>query len=286
MSENLFRDDSAYINPESALAGRFWENRILPDCPIFDFHGHMHEFVGGFMPACSPESMDFSLHYAGIKSFLFCSHQSLCSAEIGETANINGVHQLTQDGMFRAYLAVRSYDLDFERDKAIYEANPDVYAGLKFWPDYFNVPLEAECHQPYWQYADERKLLCLTHTWGGSRFDGADSIRAIAERYRNITLICGHSVHGDWDSAIRLANEFSNVYLELTAVLDDRGILERFVAEAGSEKILFGTDLPWFSTFHGIGCILDADITDDDRRNILYRNGKRLLKRFPWYQEL
>ena len=61
--------------------------------------------------------------------------------------------------------------------------------------------------------------------------------------------------------------------------MDDRGVLERFVGELGSERILFGTDLPWFSTFYYIGAILDADITDDDRRNIFYRNGKKLLAR-------
>ena len=47
--------------------------------------------------------------------------------------------------------------------------------------------------------------------------------------------------------------------------------------EAGSEKIVFGTDLPWFSTFYYVGAILEADITDEDRRNIFYRNGRRLL---------
>ena len=275
---------SRYINPASGLARRFWENGVVEDCPVYDFHGHMHEFVGAFMPACEPELMAAAVRAAGIRSFFFCSHQSLCSAEIGESANITAVKQLGEGGVFRAYHAVRSYDLDFERDRAVYEANPEIYAGLKFWPDYFHVPLEAACHRPYWEYADAHKLLCLTHTWGGSAFDGAANIRAIAEQYRNITLICGHSVHGDWNTAITLAREYPNVYLELTAVLDDRGVLERFVAGAGSEKLLFGTDLPWFATSHGIGCILDAQISDEDRRNILYRNGERILSRFPWHK--
>ena len=41
--------------------------------------------------------------------------------------------------------------------------------------------------------------------------------------------------------------------------------------------MLFGTDLPWFSPLHGIGCVLSAEITDEDRRNILYRNAEKLL---------
>ena len=72
----------------------------------------------------------------------------------------------------------------------------------------------------------------------------------------------------------------------MTAVIDDRGPLDMFLAKAkrGSRQVLFGTDLPWFSIHHGIGGVLSADMTDDDRRNILYRNGARLLGRFGWFR--
>ena len=55
--------------------------------------------------------------------------------------------------------------------------------------------------------------------------------------------------------------------------------------KAGSERLLFGTDLPWFDTHHGIGTILSTEMTDDDRHNILHRNGERLLGRYPWFQQ-
>jgi predicted TIM-barrel fold metal-dependent hydrolase len=41
--------------------------------------------------------------------------------------------------------------------------------------------------------------------------------------------------------------------------------------------MLFGTDLPWFSPLQGIGAVLSAEISDDDRRNILHRNADDLL---------
>ena len=267
---------SRLINPASELAARFWEGAPLADCPIYDFHGHMHELTGGYLPAAEPHQMLHTMKRAGIVFFSFCSHLALWSAEVGEAANLGPVKKY--GGPLHCYLAVRSYDLDFQRDKEIFEANREAYIGLKFLPDYFHVPLDAICHQPYWRYADENRLFCLCHTWAGSPYDDAYNVRQVAERYPGATIICGHSIHGDWDAAIRLCNEFPNIYLELTAVLDDRGVLERFVREAGSGRILFGTDLPWFSTFHAIGCILDADISDDDRHNIFHRNGERLLK--------
>ena len=267
-----------YINKNSELAQRFWETGRLDDCPIYDFHGHMHEMYGGYLPIDTPEKQYASLMQSGVKSFVFCSHLSLYCAELGECMNLGPVKQFGRP--LRAYLGVQSYNLDFERDRKLFEENPDVYVGFKFLVDYFHVPLDADCHRPYWEYLNEHHLLALCHTWGGSLFNGPANVQAVAERYPNVTLILGHSLHDQWDEAIRIAKAFPNVYLELTAVLDDRGILERFVREVGSERILFGTDLPWFSTFHGIGCVLDAEMTDDDRRNIFYRNGERILSRF------
>jgi len=37
---------------------------------------------------------------------------------------------------------------------------------------------------------------------------------------------------------------------------------------------------------HGIGTILSTDMTDDDRHNILHRNGECFLGKYPWFQKL
>ena len=264
-----------YINPESALAREFWEKGKLDSCPIYDFHGHMHEMFGGWLPAGEPEQMLDTMNRSGIKSFCFSSHLALYCAEAGERANLNPIRRL--GGPLRAYLGVQAFAPNAERDIASLEANRDVYVGCKFLCDYHKVALEDDSIAAYWEYLNDNHLLALCHTWGGSRFNGPDNIRAIAQRYPNVTIIMGHSCHSYWDQAIQLVKDFPNVYFELTAVLDDRGILDRFVRECGSERILFGTDLPWFSTHHAIGCICDAEMTDEDRHNIFPRNGERIM---------
>jgi hypothetical protein len=157
---------------------------------------------------------------------------------------------------------------------------PDVYVGFKFLSDYHEVPLTDPRYAPAWELADARELLVLAHTWGGSRFDGPEVVRAVAERYPNVRFLLGHACHGDWDAAVRLAQDLPHVYLELTAVFDDRGAIETFVREAGSDRMLFGTDLPWFDPHHAVGVLLNADITDEDRHNICHRNAQRLLAPF------
>ena len=132
-------------------------------------------------------------------------------------------------------------------------------------------------YRPAWNMPTQRGLLVLMHTWGGSPYDGAAQVRQLAERYPHVKLLLGHSCHGEWDAAVALARDFPNVYLELTAVFDDRGALEKFAAEAGSKRMLFGTDLPWFDPHQAIGALLSAHITDEQIHNICHRNAEKLL---------
>ncbi len=143
--------------------------------------------------------------------------------------------------------------------------------------DYHGYPLTDDRYRPAWEKADADRLLVLIHTWGGSGLDGSAVVRRVAEKHPRARILLGHSCHGEWDQAIQLIKDFPNLYLELTAVLDERGILERFVAEAGSERVIYGTDFPWFNHHYYIGAVLGADMTDKDRHNILHRNAERLL---------
>ena len=68
-----------------------------------------------------------------------------------------------------------------------------------------------------------------------------------------------------------------NVWLELTAVPGERGRIEDLVRRVGSKRILYGTDLPWFDEYQAVGGVVSADITEDDMRNILYRNAESIL---------
>ena len=102
-------------------------------------------------------------------------------------------------------------------------------------------------------------------------------MRRVAEKHPNAILILGHALWGTWEAGCAVVRDHANTYLELTAVVR-RGVVETLVAGAGSDRILYGTDLPWFDEHYYIGNILAADITDEDRHNILHRNAERILR--------
>ena len=271
------------INNTSILADGFFEKGKLDDCPILDFHAHMDIFEGGRMPRPSPEEMMVTMDRAGSLLACFCSHNALCVPALDRDFDLNIAKKYPD--RFKAYRIVSSNNLDPQKDLKRVDENREHYVGFKFHADFYSVPLSDPRHNPYWEYADDNKLLILCHTWGGSRYDGAGEVCKILDKYKNIAFIAGHCFHKSWREAVETALKYPNLYLELTALHDDRGPLDLFVQKLGSERILFGTDLPWFSTHHGIGAVLSANMTDEDRRNIFYRNGVKLLSRFPQLKE-
>ncbi len=260
----------------STLKERFSADGKLADCPVYDMHGHMGPFFGAHLPASDLDMLIPCMDRANVRLLVFCHHQALFAPEIGNRANIEVVRRFPD--RLRAYCAINpNYPDAIERDVAAFDDHADVFVGFKMLADYHQVPITDDRNAPAWELANERGLPVLLHTWAGSAYDGPAHVSAVAERYPNAKILMGHSIHDDPASAVLLANEHQNVYYELCAVMDDRGVLERFVADSGSEKILFGTDFPWFDFHYYIGAILGADITDEDRRNIFYRNAQNVL---------
>lgn len=259
----------------SELGRRFFAEGKLEDCPIIDVHGHMGPTPGLYLSVTDARGTVQCMDRAGVRLFLFCYHSAL-GTSMGNTQNIQAVREFPD--RLRAYCGVNpNFPETLVKDIETFDSYGDVYVGFKFLSDYHGRRLSDDGYRPAWELADARGLLVLLHTWGGSTYDGYEEVRKVAERYTNARIIVGHSIHGDWDHAIEIVRSFPNTYLEICAVVDEEGVLEKFVDSLGSDRILFGTDFPWFDFHYYIGAVLGARISDEDRRNILYRNARKLV---------
>jgi len=265
---------------DSALAREFWAQGRSASCPVYDMHGHMGPYPAIYFPRGETDDMIRTMDECGVRMLVFSHHVALASSPaLGNRLAVEAVRRYPD--RLRAYCSVNpNYPEQLQADLEAFEDHADVYVGFKFLSDYHGKPLSDEAYRPAWEYADERALLVLAHTWGGSAMDGPDVVREVAARYPRVRLLLGHSCHGEWEEAVRLARDFSNLYLELTAVFDDRGALELLARGAGSDRMLFGTDLPWSDPHPAIGALLSAEIDDEDRHNICHRNAEKLLARF------
>jgi len=257
-----------FLREEFYCAGR------LRSCPVYDLHGHMGPVSGIHLPDCQVEAMVRGMKKAGVAKLIFSHHAALMAPDIGNQASEAAVRKYPD--FFRAYLAFNPhYPEIFQQEISSWDNK--IFAGLKFLADYHRVSVADERYKIAWEFAEVRKLPVLLHTWGGSSYDGPEQIRQVASRYPDCPMLLGHSCHGEWKKAISLVREFPNIYLELCAVLDERGILEQLVEAVGSERIVFGTDFPWFSYSYYIGAVLDARITEEERRRIFSENAERIM---------
>ena len=261
------------------LKEAFYAQGVVADCPVIDMHAHMGAYYGISFPRAEVEGMLHAMDRAGVRWLVFCHHHTLFSPDFGNAKNVEAVRRFPN--RLRAYCGINpNYPAVIEQDLATYDQYPGVFVGLKMLADYHGYPLTHARYRAAWEFAARNVLPVLIHTWGGSVLDGPEIVRQIAERYPNVRLLIGHSCHGEWEKSVALVNQFPNLYFELCAVLDERGVVEKFVKEAGSERIVFGTDLPWFNHHYYIGSVLGADMSDEDRHNILHRNAEKLLARF------
>jgi len=258
----------------SPLAAQFAAQGKSPDCPVINTHAHFGPYRGIYFPRWRPADIIATLDRAGVQWLIASSHSAFADTARGnrEYAEVIAQHP----DRLRGYWAINpTYPELVKRDVADYEQF-EGFVGFKFLSDYYAYPITGDNYRPALEYANERHLPVLLHTWGHSVYDGPDVVEQAAKTYPNVKFIMGHSGYGEWEKASRIARDYPNIYLELTAAYAVRGALEIMVSIAGSERITFGDDHPWFAPHYGIGCILFARLIDEDRHNILHRNAERI----------
>ena len=126
------------INSKSKLAQEFWEKGKLPNCPILDFHAHMGDDGGIFLPKRTPEAMidiwTTVIHYLHV-----LADMKLLYATIGKKLDIDAA--VKYPNKFKTYFTVVSRYLDYDNDIKLMEEYPNVFVGFKFLCDYYAVPL-------------------------------------------------------------------------------------------------------------------------------------------------
>ncbi|MBO7146476.1 MAG: amidohydrolase family protein [Lentisphaeria bacterium] len=257
---------------KGSLAEQLWNTGKL-DFPIYDMHGHMGPAYGIYFQNCMPADMVAHMKRIGIKHLVFSHHETLTgfkpNPEVVEICREYPEHLR----MYAGIIPQRTEEI--KRDLALFDSWKPYAVGLKILPIYHNHKLSDKEYDYALSFADERALPVLIHTWGNAPECG---IYETLCKYPNAKFFLAHCCFGAWEYAERCVKEtHNNVWLELTAVPGERGIIEKLVGMVGSEKILFGTDLPWFDEYQAVGGVLSADITEDDMRNILYRNVENIL---------
>lgn len=128
----------------------------------------------------------------------------------------------------------------------------------------------------------ELKIPMLVHSGMGT---APITFEGLIKSYPEVTIILAHlGFDPNWSTmfssplqAFYLTKKYKNVYLDTAATNWVQYILEQAVEEVGADRIVFGTDSPWFYPAIMIACINDLEISSSDKDKILGGNIARIL---------
>ena len=245
--------------------------------PFIDMHGHMGPFHGIWMPEAEVDRMIVGMDRCGMEALVLSPHSAL-SGDVREGNDDMLTAVRRYPGRIYGYCTVNpNYPDSVEREMDRCLGVPGV-VGIKIHPNMHDTNATDDSYRPVWERANMERWPVLSHTWGSDGTCGTREMRTIAERWPDIPLLLGHSCYGAWAEAIALAKAHPNVYLELCAAYHVFGLLEWMVREAGSTKVIYGTDYPWFDPMVVVGCVTYAHISEEDMANILYNNARSILE--------
>ncbi|MFZ2025059.1 MAG: amidohydrolase family protein [Microgenomates group bacterium] len=110
------------------------------------------------------------------------------------------------------------------------------------------------------------------------RFSNMEDYRSIVSLYKNVPIILGHSGIDEWEEAVAIAKKYEHVYLELSG--QPPSVIKKMIRTLGGDRLLFGSDWPYYPTALPLAKVLLATEGDEKvREKILYTNSNKLLKK-------
>ena len=241
----------------------------LTDFQAIDLHCHYNS--GG------PHDVKFNPLHKSDLDYLLAEHRA---------ANI----QKTAMSTYEAVLSPENIILENEKLSTITDERDEIYQWIvvdprndeslhqasKLLKKPKTLGLKIHCTHGYdileygdklFSFAEKEKTTVLMHPTKISEMP------ALADKYPGMRLIIAHLASLDHVEAV-LAAKHGNIYLDTSGGDSNRNsIIEYAVSRIGSEKIYFGTDT--YASGFQYGRIFFSAISDEDKKNILYKNALR-----------
>ena len=150
---------------------------------------------------------------------------------------------------------------------------------LKIHPFCHEYPVDGPGYRDLWQYADQKEMVVLSHTWESDKNCGPGLFGKIAAEHPKARIILAHAggTQEGCRQTIEILRKHDNLYLDTATSQLHVGMIERFVREVGADRVLFGSDVPLLDPAAQLGRIAYAKIREEEKEKILGVNARRLL---------
>ncbi|MFC1650948.1 amidohydrolase family protein [Candidatus Latescibacterota bacterium] len=252
---------------------------------IIDAHAHIGEGETFPIPFSYEKDLVDTQNVLGVKANCV-SHLTALGVDYSKGNDLAIEAAESFPGRFWCYAVANphfSNDIIHELTRAFDKSS--YVRGVKLHPSFHSYPPIGPNYNPAFEFANERSLTILSHTWGS-----AENMIKIATKYPNTKLIHAHAAarwagtkdhidrHGiGIHPFLEAAHDYENIYVDLCASVAYYGVFEQVVDIAGADNILYGSDTPYMDAGYQIGRVLLADISDSEKSKIFGLNIARLL---------
>ncbi len=257
--------------PSDELVAAVWDRAPVPVFGIVDMHTHYSKWVQFPMWGGLADDMIEEMDRAGVEKAVLAPQASLTPALICGNEGVLEAMRKYPDRLlgYACCFPVREdtglQEIERCMDEGMTGIKMHTAAGL---------PYTFEGYAPVWQYADERRIPVLLHTWAD-----LNEMDSIFETYVRLPIILGHAGAVNPAMYVEYAKKYPHLWLELCLSRSPFGLVEYLVREVGADRILYGSDAPWMPFGHQLGRVLFADISEEDKKKILAENARRVLER-------
>ena len=251
---------------------------MLP-AEIWDCHGHLdavrYHYISGGGGA---ETLLRFMDRVGIRT-LCASHHLVVTGDLVEGNERSCDAAARFPGRILVYLG---YNPNYPEEGSVAELDRHIrkpgVMGIKLHPSSHLARPDDVRYRGAFEYARRHGLIVLIHSWG---MRDVAAVERVAREYPTVSMVIGHSGGYEFaamEEAARVASVNGNVYLDLCLSGMFEGEVELLVGEAGADKLLFGSDMPFMDPRPNLGRVLFARIGDQDKERILGLNMKRLVE--------
>lgn len=249
---------------------------------LIDSHLHLG-YVAGFNLLNVSDDMIISIEKkTGIKKAICAHHAELATVDLGTDIFLKALEKY-KDFLY-GYIVFNPNHGAEELKKIKKYINHENIVGVKIHPSWhLCLPNDAKYYD-FWKYAEENNIIVMTHSWNpnvankSQKYSDPFNFEKVIKEFKNIRIILAHiGGRGDYlYKVIDLLEKHSNLYADFSGDVLEPFIIEEYVKRVGSERLLFGTDMPWTDARYHLINILHAGISEKDRVKILGLNASRL----------
>ncbi|MCL4386302.1 MAG: amidohydrolase family protein [Cyanobacteria bacterium] len=262
---------------------------LVKELKIIDVHVHTGKYSGSFINTSYEDQAVNIARKLNFKKIIVTHNSFFFDPEIG-IKNTLEIIKKNKDFAY-AYLvynpnyiekSLNIIDKYYSDDSSLTKN----IIGIKMHPEDHQCSIDDPRYENLWQAALEKDIPILSHTWNpnvanrNQKFADALLFEKIANRYPELKIILGHAGAKDYYyfEVIKMLKrcKSKNVFVDTAGDIFYSGMIELFTNEVGSERVLFGTDIPWCDPLYQLINIINADISAKDRENIFFNNAVRI----------